>query len=106
MLRKIMVYLGAAQRQAETAFAQAGEQLPRSQLVKDRDGHAMVLIEGDFGKAWRVTGVGLDRVGFGVEDRDRSRGIYYVRYRDPQQSQPDEGLLGKLAFWKYRISSM
>ena len=49
---------------------------------------------------WRVTGVGLDRVGFGVEDRDRSKGIYYVRYRDPQQSQPDEGLLGKLAFWR------
>ena len=40
----------------------------------------------------------LDRVGFVVEDRDRSTGTYYVRYRDPSQNR-EEGLLSKLAFW-------
>jgi outer membrane protein assembly factor BamC len=99
MLRRIMVYLGAANQKAEQALGRTQEQTPRAQLVKDRDGAALLIVEGDFNTAWRVTGVALDRVGFAVEDRDRSAGIYFVHYRDPQRTQPDEGLLSKLAFW-------
>jgi len=33
-----------------------------------------------FDRAWRIVGVALDRTGFTVEDRDRSKGLYYVRY--------------------------
>ena len=29
-------------------------------------------------------GLALDRGGFTVEDRDRSQGVYYVRYIDPE----------------------
>jgi len=39
-----------------------------------------------------------------VEDRDRAKGLYYVRYADPEgdMKRKDEkpGLLDKLAFWK------
>ena len=59
----------------------------------------MTLDEG-FERAWRLTGVALDRVGFAVEDRDRSRGIYYVRYNDPMKDARNEGWLSKLAFWR------
>jgi outer membrane protein assembly factor BamC len=48
-----------------------------------------------------VVGVTLDRVGFAVEDRDRSAGIYYVRYKDPMaEDVQDKGFMSKLAFWK------
>jgi outer membrane protein assembly factor BamC len=44
----------------------------------------------------------LDRVGFTVEDRDRSKGLYFVRYVDPESDskKKDEGILSKMAFWK------
>ena len=48
-------------------------------------------------------GLALDRVGFTVEDRDRSRGVYYVRYIDPEidiEKQEKKGWFSKLAFWR------
>ena len=36
-------------------------------------------------RAWRRVGLALDRVGFTVEDRDRAKGFYFVRYSDPEQ---------------------
>ena len=55
-----------------------------------------------FDRAWRRVGLALDRVGFTVEDRDRSRGLYFVRYVDPEvdNRKKDDGILSKLAFWK------
>ena len=47
------------------------------------------------------TGLALDRVGFTVEDRDRSRGLYFVRYVDPDQDVgKEEGFFSKLKFWE------
>ncbi|HUL68382.1 MAG TPA: outer membrane protein assembly factor BamC, partial [Burkholderiaceae bacterium] len=42
-----------------------------------------VSINEPFDRAWRRVGLALDRGGFTVEDRDRTRGLYYVRYIDP-----------------------
>ena len=47
----------------------------------------------------------LDRVGFTVEDRDRSKGYYFVRYVDPQEDAVDTqkkegGVLSRLMFWQ------
>jgi len=55
-----------------------------------------------FDRAWRRVGLSLDRVGFTVEDRDRSKGLYFVRYVDPETDgqKKDDGFLSKLAFWK------
>jgi outer membrane protein assembly factor BamC len=56
-----------------------------------------------FDRAWRRVGLALDRVGFTVEDRDRSKGVYYVRYVDPSKdggTNSSGGFLSKLAFWR------
>jgi outer membrane protein assembly factor BamC len=50
-------------------------------------------------------GLALDRVGFTVEDRDRQKGQYFVRYADTDASDMakkdgDKGILSKLAFWR------
>ena len=39
-------------------------------------------------------GLALDRVGFTVEDRDRQKGLYFVRYADPESeaAASDPGL--------------
>lgn len=37
-----------------------------------------------YDRAWVRVGIALDRGNFTVDDRDRSKGIYYVRYVDPK----------------------
>ena len=40
-------------------------------------------------------GLALDRVGFTVEDRDRQKGVYFVRYADPETDKDTRGLLSR-----------
>ena len=58
------------------------------------------MIDEDYRNAWRLVGVALDRVGFAVEDRDRTQGVYYVRYDDPNKGQEKKGFASRLAFWR------
>jgi hypothetical protein len=44
----------------------------------------VVEVDEGFDRAWRRVGLALDRVGFTVEDRDRVRGVYFVRYIDQE----------------------
>ena len=71
-------------------------------MVRGADAVSLSIDEG-FSRAWRLTGLALDRVGFAVEDRDRTAGIYYIRYRDPAADQKkEEGWLSKLAVVLFR----
>ncbi len=100
MLRRLMVYIGASDEQARRMLARGRQrQGPRSQLVRVGDRIALD-IDADAGKAWRLVGLGLDRVGFVVEDRDRDAGVYYVRYQDPDEQPRKKGFLDKLKFWR------
>jgi outer membrane protein assembly factor BamC len=47
-------------------------------------------------RAWRQLGLALDRLGFTVQDRDRSRGTFYVRYVDPEPAAGAKGLAQKV----------
>jgi len=99
MMRRLMVFLGAADERARAQLAARGErQESRTQMMRTREG-TQLLIDETFSRAWRLIGLALDRVGFAVEDRDRSAGIYYVRYNDPSVQDADEGWLSGLAFW-------
>ncbi len=59
-------------------------------------------MEEPFDRAWRRVGLALDRIGFTVEDRDRTQGLYFVRYVDPEAESASSGggFLSKLAFWR------
>lgn len=101
MLDRMMVYFGMQEKKARRMLAAGGQEQDRARVVHDPAGGTMLALQEDFSRAWRRTGLALDRVGFTVEDRDRSRGLYYVRYIDPDQAaQKDEGWLSKLMFWK------
>ena len=47
------------------------------------NGAGPLVVNDGFDRAWRRVGLALDRIGFTVEDRDRSKGIFFVRYIDP-----------------------
>lgn len=101
MLRRLMVRLGSEEKRAEASVASAKAE-PRAKLAKADDGTGTLEVLERFDRAWRRVGLALDRVGFTVEDRDRSRGLYFVRYVDPEvdNRKKDDGFLSKLAFWK------
>jgi outer membrane protein assembly factor BamC len=103
MLRRLMVRLGAEEERAKVAVA-SGEKVDRARLDRAAPGAGSLELQEQFDRAWRRVGLALDRVGFAVEDRDRSQGQYFVRYIDPQadnKTKADEpGLLSKLMFWR------
>jgi outer membrane protein assembly factor BamC len=83
-LSRLLVKLGAGdQAKAQQQLAAAASAMPKANLVMDERGIKIAVAE-PFDRAWRRVGLALDRVGFAVEDRDRSKGIYYVRYIDPE----------------------
>ncbi len=69
-------------------------------VVAGADGRTTRLeIDEPFDRAWRRVGLGLDRGGFTVEDRDRTNGVYFVRYLDPEfeaKQRADQGIFSKL----------
>ena len=102
MLRRLMVRLGSEEKRAEASLASAKAE-PRAKLAQADDGAGTLEVYERFDRTWRRVGLALDRVGFTVEDRDRSRGLYFVRYVDPEadnRTKKDDGMLAKLAFWK------
>lgn len=87
---------------SEKARMAADTTLPHARIEKATD-VALLKVDDGFDRAWRRVGLALDRVGFTVVDRDRSKGLYYVRYADPDVNAAREkgkGWLSKLAFWR------
>jgi outer membrane protein assembly factor BamC len=104
-LRRLMLRFGVEDTRAKAELAGSDLKLERAKLVRAANGSGSLELSETFDRAWRRIGLALDRVGFTVEDRDRSKGYYFVRYVDPQidgQRGPDKdkGFLSKLAFWK------
>jgi outer membrane protein assembly factor BamC len=112
MLSRMMVKIGGGDTKVTTASAPlpgrrgvapvpaANE--PRNAIL-EAAGAGTLTVNDSFDRAWRRVGLALDRVGFTVEDRDRSKGIFFVRYIDPEldlQATQKQGWVDKLAFWK------
>jgi outer membrane protein assembly factor BamC len=70
--------------------------------VLQNNGAGPLVVNDSFDRAWRRVGLALDRTGFTVVDRDRTKGLFFVRYIDPEATgnTSNEGFLDKLAFWR------
>jgi outer membrane protein assembly factor BamC len=77
-LRRLMVKLGVSEAQAQAVAATAPAQ-PVARLTTV-DNNPVVQLDDGFDRAWRRVGLSLDRTGFTVEDRNRTEGVYFVRY--------------------------
>jgi outer membrane protein assembly factor BamC len=93
-LTRMMVRLGSDEATARTqlaATATAGT--PKARLLPTQ-ATPSVEIDDAFDRAWRRVGLALDRTGFTVEDRNRTDGVYFVRYVDP--NAPEAGFFQRL----------
>src|SRR6185369_4132163 len=110
MLSRIMVKLGGG----DTKVVAASAPLPgrrgavaapaeAQNAVLQNNGQGPLVVNDSFDRAWRRVGLALDRVGFTVEDRDRSKGVFFVRYIDPEadlKATDKRSWAEKLQFWK------
>ncbi len=80
--------LPAAPNAADAARAQQNATLAaQSQITEDTVAQASndeITLSDGYDRAWTRVGLALDRTNFTVDDRDRNRGIYFVRYADPK----------------------
>ncbi len=116
MLSRMMVTMGADATKVVASAARtatpgaratspaAATAVPEARnAVLENSGAGPLVVNDSFDRAWRRVGLALDRVGFTVEDRDRSKGVFFVRYIDPDadvKTGDKGGFLDKLAFWK------
>ncbi|MBT3197423.1 MAG: outer membrane protein assembly factor BamC [Gammaproteobacteria bacterium] len=101
LLSRIMSFLGMASAKANATLAELEGKgvVEQARMVETEEGEKFLLVKEGFSRTWRRAGHALDRIGFTVEDRDRSKGIYYVRYIDPFKDNQKKGILDKLKFW-------
>ncbi|HET7261214.1 MAG TPA: outer membrane protein assembly factor BamC [Casimicrobiaceae bacterium] len=105
MLARLMERFGTPEAQAVAAVspAAAAAAPAHAKVEKGSDGVAKLTVDDPFDRAWRRVGLALDRSGFTVVDRDRSKGLYYVRYADPDAAMArkdrQESWLAKLFTW-------
>ena len=102
MTRRIALFISAElRRQHEVSQQHAGEgdltggavNGVRAQLTT-AGGHPALTIQGNYGQAWRVLGIGLDKASFSLEKQDYKSGTYQVQYL-PQSAEKVQ----KTGFW-------
>jgi outer membrane protein assembly factor BamC len=101
LLRRLMVKLGVAEKEADK-IATNPEAEKRAEVVKQADSSVTLIVRDSFDRGWRRVGLALDRIGFVTEDKDRSNGLFFVRYADvdiDDAPKKKKGLLETLKFW-------
>ncbi|MGA9666156.1 MAG: outer membrane protein assembly factor BamC [Gallionella sp.] len=74
----------------------APPELPGTAVLREiSNGSTIIVMNDTFDRAWRKVGLSIDSAGLGVEDKDRERGVYYLR-----PIKIETGWADKLMFWK------
>ncbi len=93
-LRRMMLSLGNSEPQAKAAVEAIS--VPAISTLSNLGGMQVLTVAENFDRTWRRVGLALDRSGFTVEDRDRSKGVYHVRYVPVPDPKNEPGFFQKL----------
>ncbi len=96
-LARLMERLGMTQEQAKAMVAAPlGPKTPKAKFVQEGNNQGYIEMSAGFDRSWRDIGLALDRSNFTVEDRNRSTGVYYVRYVNPKDLGDTKGFFSNL----------
>jgi len=95
-LTRLMERLGMTQEQAKAQITGATvvSKAIRAKFIEAGPDTRIEMTQ-SFDRAWRDVGLALDRSNFTVEDRDRSKGIYFIRLVNPKESGDSRGWFGR-----------
>ena len=103
IMRRLLVFLGMQDLDAKK-IVEKPKVITKAEMVNDDDGSSIKLKE-PFDRSWRRVSIALDMIGFLTEDRDRSKGLYFVTYTDldigesEKKAKEEEGWLDSIDFW-------
>ena len=96
-LARLMERLGMTQEQAKAMVAAPlGPKTPKAKFVQEANNRGYIELSAGFDRSWRDVGLALDRSNFTVEDRNRSNGVYYVRYVNAKDVGDKKGFFSNL----------
>ncbi|OFZ68167.1 MAG: NlpBDapX lipoprotein [Betaproteobacteria bacterium RBG_16_56_24] len=109
MLQRLMVRFGASETQAASAVAAISpaaaasgvatisttEPAGTASLREISDGSVVMVMNDPFDRSWRKVGLAIEGSGLAIEDRDRDKGIYFLRPVKLERSWWD-----RMKFWK------
>ncbi|HED12542.1 MAG TPA: outer membrane protein assembly factor BamC [Gammaproteobacteria bacterium] len=98
MLKRLLVFLGTPEQRAVSKIAAAKPDQPVVSIQKAQNQQiGSIQLAENFERSWRHVGLALDRLGFTVVDRNRQKGVYYIRYIDPEsiKAQKDSSFFSK-----------
>lgn len=104
-LRRLMVKLGTSPEAAKAAATSVSAATAAASWGVT-NGQPTITLNDTLDRAWRRTGVALDRSGFTVEDRDRSSGVYFVRYVAAGKTTEEPGFFSRLFSSKKELSTL
>lgn len=94
VMNRLVLFLGGGEKIAKEVRATPKEPVSRASLKGD-----VLIVKEGFARTWRLTGIALDRLGLVVDDRNRSKGLYYVskiNLNGDESVQQGKGLLADL----------
>ncbi|MEX3629164.1 MAG: outer membrane protein assembly factor BamC [Burkholderia sp.] len=97
-LAKLMEKFGLTEAQAKQLLTDARPTSAAATVVDASSGAATLDLSESFDRAWLRVGLALDRTNFEVDNRDRQKGVYVVRYANSSEELKREGLFGKLFY--------
>jgi outer membrane protein assembly factor BamC len=96
-LARLMERLGMTQEQAKAMVATPlGPKTPKAKFVEEAGNKGFIELSVGFDRSWRDVGLALDRSNFTVEDRNRSEGVYFVRYVNAKDVGDTKGFFSNL----------
>ena len=96
-LARLMERLGMTQEQAKALLvAPVGPKTPKAKFVQEDNNKGYIELGTGFDRSWRDIGLALDRSNFTVEDRNRSQGVYFVRYINTKDVGDSKGFFSNL----------
>ena len=112
MLQRLMMRFGVSKVNSSNAVAatnpiatnttplNASEPLGLASLREISAGDTVIIVNDAFDRSWRKVGLAIESAGLSVEDKDREKGIYFLR-----PVKLDRGWLDKLKFWKNDVDT-
>ena len=100
MLYELMLYLGLPE-ETVAASGISNEAKPMATLVSmdDENGGYSLMVPDSVQRVWDRVGIVLLTMGASLESRDEAKGLYFVRYHDPDGQVAKKGI-DRLKFWK------
>jgi len=106
MLQRLMLRFGAGEAQAANALEttppsvtatteSASDPAGTASLRETPDGGLIIVVNDPFDRSWRKAGLAIENSRLEIEDKDREKGIYYLR-----PIKIERGFWDSMKFWK------